>query len=535
MSILNQEHTRLMESVKELLKNSLSKKSIVLDIWTTPGMKESYIGGNAYFVDADFKIRKLFLGLVEMPVGHNAIVVREHAGKLLTNLGIQESDVFVVITDNASNFKRAYSEALNEKNLVDAESDELDEDHENNEEVEEVESNDEDDEVESNDEDEINDDEVQNELQEVEALETEYNGIYPTRLSCAAHDLSLVMSTVFEKKSILSSSIIKMTKKLISRFKKSHAATKSLAIKTKEVLSKSLVLLLPGPTRWAGHFYMINRLLKIVNPINEIALTKGWEILEERHLKVLRGLHALMKPVADLLLQSQSEEMGISKLYFALMEMIDTLENLELEDLTLTSTKSDLQAEIKRRFARILDPDSNEFNSLYIKASILDPQEFLTLEEEKYSIDDYLREMIKESMRLECEKNPSQASDTSNTQDQSSQKSYKDRLIAKRRENLSRCNQNANQEEPIQAIIKEYKRMMESPHVQNLTPLEFWQQHGNGILAPLKQNALDLLPVPMTGASIERVFSSASLATKGIKNRSSSNLLRKKLFIHLNN
>uniref|UniRef100_A0A914CBL5 HAT C-terminal dimerisation domain-containing protein n=1 Tax=Acrobeloides nanus TaxID=290746 RepID=A0A914CBL5_9BILA len=313
MSILNQEHTRLMESVKELLKNSLSKKSIVLDIWTTPGMKESYIGGNAYFVDADFKIRKLFLGLVEMPVGHNAIVVREHAGKLLTNLGIQESDVFVVITDNASNFKRAYSEALNEKNLVDAESDELDEDHENNEEVEEVESNDEDDEVESNDEDEINDDEVQNELQEVEALETEYNGIYPTRLSCAAHDLSLVMSTVFEKKSILSSSIIKMTKKLISRFKKSHAATKSLAIKTKEVLSKSLVLLLPGPTRWAGHFYMINRLLKIVNPINEIALTKGWEILEERHLKVLRGLHALMKPVADLLLQSQSEEMGISK------------------------------------------------------------------------------------------------------------------------------------------------------------------------------------------------------------------------------
>lgn len=93
---------------------------------------------------------------------------------------------------------------------------------------------------------------------------------YFKRISCVAHDLALVMSTVFDKKSVADQSLFVTTKKLLQRFKKSHSATKLLLDKTKQEYKKELTVLLPAQTRWSGHFIMIKRLLKIKQQINEV-------------------------------------------------------------------------------------------------------------------------------------------------------------------------------------------------------------------------------------------------------------------------
>uniref|UniRef100_A0A914CHP3 Uncharacterized protein n=1 Tax=Acrobeloides nanus TaxID=290746 RepID=A0A914CHP3_9BILA len=189
---------------------------------------------------------------------HSAAVVREYTNKLLEKVGMHEPDVFAVITDNGSNFIKAYKEAMYE----------MAEDFQNNndEENDEEEENDEDEELEENELEEENPDldsettpvpdsdgddvptvaEIQQELVDFEKSEADFVGSYSKRISCIAHDLALIMSTVFDKKSILHSNVIALAKRLIIRFKKSHKATNGLAIKTKEAFKKPLVLMLLG-------------------------------------------------------------------------------------------------------------------------------------------------------------------------------------------------------------------------------------------------------------------------------------------------
>lgn len=69
-SLLTKEYENTLERVKNEFKNSLSKISVVLDIWTTPGLKEAFIGGNGFFVDANYNLRQIFLGLEELPISN---------------------------------------------------------------------------------------------------------------------------------------------------------------------------------------------------------------------------------------------------------------------------------------------------------------------------------------------------------------------------------------------------------------------------------------------------------------------------------
>lgn len=85
-----------------------------------------------------------------------------------------------------------------------------------------------------------------------------------------AHDIALVMVNVFEKKTVIELNVIKKTKALLGRFKRSHSATKILCEKTLKTHKKELNVLLPGATRWSSNFIMLKRVLKINKEVNEV-------------------------------------------------------------------------------------------------------------------------------------------------------------------------------------------------------------------------------------------------------------------------
>lgn len=86
--------------------------------------------------------------------------------------------------------------------------------------------------------------------------------------------MALIMNDVFEKKTIVNLGVIKKTRHLIGKFKKSVIATKMLMEQTKTIHGKPLILLLPSPTRWGSNFLMLKRLLIIIREVNQVKKNK---------------------------------------------------------------------------------------------------------------------------------------------------------------------------------------------------------------------------------------------------------------------
>jgi hypothetical protein len=123
--ILRDECKAIISKISTALEKSLSKITITLDIWTQPGMKFSYLGVTAHFIDCSFQALRLkliflktkftfiysvFLGLHELPPSHTAVVVKTHLDKILSYYKIDEDALFSIITDNGSNVVCAFKD-----------------------------------------------------------------------------------------------------------------------------------------------------------------------------------------------------------------------------------------------------------------------------------------------------------------------------------------------------------------------------------------------------------------------------------------
>lgn len=147
--------------------------------------------------------------------------------------------------------------------------------------------------------------------------------------------------------------------------------------------------------------------------------------------------------------------------------------------MTLVPVKSHLEKEIKTRFSRILDQLSPKYNDIYIKAALLDPSEYLTVDD-SYPIDRYLMEILRESQYDKIKEVTLQTQQSSQKED--SQSTYREKLIASRRTKIAEQNDFLSPFRAEEAVIQHYKKIVQSPQIENLTPLNFWKSYGNDIL-----------------------------------------------------
>lgn len=125
--LLRDECRIVIGQIATALEKSLSKINLTLDIWTQPGMKYSYLGVTAHFINCSFEATRLillifsfstfifwfiraFLGLIDLPPSHTAAVVKTNLDKIMSYYKLNEEDVFAIITDNGSNVVCAFKD-----------------------------------------------------------------------------------------------------------------------------------------------------------------------------------------------------------------------------------------------------------------------------------------------------------------------------------------------------------------------------------------------------------------------------------------
>lgn len=138
-----------------------------------------------------------------------------------------------------------------------------------------------------------------------------------------------------------------------------------------------------------------------------------------------------------------------------------------------------MQNEIKRRFARVLSKYSREYNPIFIKAAILDPTEFLTVDDSEYPIDEYLDDIIKKEQQ---KRQPQTNEPTYDAHLIDDNLTYREKLIAEKRRKAIENNMQNSEVKTREAIIQNYKEVMQSEHIQDMNYLEFWKKNENGFL-----------------------------------------------------
>ena len=96
------------EAGKDMLKNQfmqIQHISLTLDSWSSPAHLP-YLGVTAHWVTSKFEPQEVLLSMEELPYPHSAYEIRDHLSDLLNEWELS-SKITVIVTDNASNMKKA--------------------------------------------------------------------------------------------------------------------------------------------------------------------------------------------------------------------------------------------------------------------------------------------------------------------------------------------------------------------------------------------------------------------------------------------
>ena len=142
-----------------------------------------------------------------------------------------------------------------------------------------------------------------------------------------------------------------------------YSCTQSLLEKSGRTLIKC------NATRWNSTLFMIQRLLEIRQPLNDVLDTVGIDGLMASEWQKVDVLNKLLKPFqthTDIL---QSDTLALSNVIPVLLDLTCHLQ----EPCHNQRVALSLLKELKSRFAQILDPQDPDFDPLAATACFLDP------------------------------------------------------------------------------------------------------------------------------------------------------------------
>lgn len=181
---------------------------------------------------------------------------------LLNDYNLDLNNIFKVVTDNASNIKKAFKE------MEDEESD-----------------------------------------NETGVIIVEELDLDPTsacffdaaqRIGCFAHTLQLVLSS-FIRKFLESTSTSEKMNSIIGHVKKSVLLTEELV----KYCGKTSIT--PFKTRWGSYVDVIGRFLELQEPVKKLCFKNKWAYLSEEEVKRLADVYTLTKLFSEILNEIQAE------------------------------------------------------------------------------------------------------------------------------------------------------------------------------------------------------------------------------------
>jgi hypothetical protein len=353
--------------IKHILHNA-RKVTVCLDGWSKKGLTSSFLGISANFFDADAdEARHVTLALKQMKHPHTGEMLADVLHTTLTDWGIAADKILMIVSDNGANMVKSIR-LLGERYVTDDEEiDTVGASEDSTSELSEGESLSEPDEAEC--EGERGDD-----LSCVSEGDADANintqDSFPVELDlpphvnyrhmpCMAHTLQLVIKRVL----VHYESVISKTRSLVSKIRKSSVAMEMLLAKCNKIVVSD------NTTRWNSTYFMVNRLLEIKAPVNEVLSSIMVDSLTVTEWVRLEEMKKLLEPFTVQTNTLQTDSFSLSFVIPAILDLQCHLQQCETPKNLIFAMLSDTN----QRFCRILQPFSDLFNPLPAVACLVDP------------------------------------------------------------------------------------------------------------------------------------------------------------------
>uniref|UniRef100_A0A3Q2WY69 HAT C-terminal dimerisation domain-containing protein n=1 Tax=Haplochromis burtoni TaxID=8153 RepID=A0A3Q2WY69_HAPBU len=356
---LEREYDKMNSNLKATLQEA-EFVSTTADIWTVNN--KSFMGVTVHWINSTLQRNKAALACKRIRGSHTYDVIGAEIEEIHSSYGLQ-GKVIATVTDNASNFAKAFrvcqpchleSESENE-----------------------------------------GDDEEPTFTDVIEALSTASGDAQfslPPHYRCASHTINLISSSDVDKhlnscadtKAVYRSSIAKCSALW------TKATQSTLASEQVEEVSRRKLMVLTS-TRWNSLYEAISRIITIpLNELNPLYVKLGIKCLNEREYQFLKEYCTVMKPLTVALDILQGDECT----YGALLPTLTSLmsKTLALKD-DLSRMTASLPDALKTRFDAVLDSQEG------LVAAATCPKFKL-----RWLRDERRREYVKELLITECRK-----------------------------------------------------------------------------------------------------------------------------------
>lgn len=465
--------------------NDSGKITVCSDIWSRPGLTESFLGISAHFyARSTHKRFGVLLGLPIFPSPHTGDRIKSLIDDCLKEWDISENKVIRYVTDSGSNMVKAMRDAAFTYFLKDIE--------DKNGEI-----------IDPNldfEDDDDSDEEIEQEPV-----------VIKKHMRCFVHFLMCALRCTVDK----DKDFITFRKSIFSIIKK---ISKSCVLQERLKTLSGLKLVVVSKTRWNSTYQVFERLLRLTESIDIIAKEQKWDPLPWRTLEMYANF---LKPFADQTNFLQGTNYPtLSSVMTALIELMDHLENKMKED-KINYLAMVVKNEMDRRFGYIMDVNRGDFDPTYVTACFLDPTVALSLDDGQIAAAKVLLMQMSSNGDVSGLHPPSQETTSSNLSPAVFQR------IERRRLNATVSVSNS-----LQAEISAYWTGLETGNAI-IDCIKFWLSEKDHYKR-LYDIAIDLLGIPATSAPLEGFFSQASAVLDGRRYRLNAKSLEAELFLRIN-
>lgn len=328
---------RMKNNLKQQLK-SINHVCTTVDIWSS--RQRSFIGATCHWLDKDELTRRSgVLAFRRFKGEHNYKNIATEISNIHAEYELKTSKITHVVTDNGSNFLKAFREYGKQDNHVTTEETSSDNDEDADGEnlpLPEIESSENSDNEES---EHINTETTQLTISEIlthadEANFNETNVIYlPRHLPCAAHTLNLLASKDADAAIANDAEYKKLyrsvTAKCTSLSNSVHRSCKS-AESAQEILGRTIPK--PNSTRWNSEFDCLRTINDLKDNINQLMEEIKLPQFKPEEFDFLSEWVLVMQPVAialDMLQGDANMEAYFGAILPTVLQLYKQLENLE--------------------------------------------------------------------------------------------------------------------------------------------------------------------------------------------------------------
>lgn len=337
--------TNGVSKLKETLA-SCRRVTVCLDGWSKKGLTASFLGISACFFDpTSNKSQHAFLGLERLQHPHTGEMLSTCLERSLTNWGIPQDKVMLIVSDNGANMVKAVRLLQERVQLEQEQSGDLQSDSE--------------DELDTSHEEGFTDDDVDGD--HGGPVDLIVNDIPYRRMGCLAHTLQLVIKQAYNGNEF--KDLLVKTHNLVRKVRKSSVAMEKIMSKC----GKSVIG--DNATRWNSTYIMAKRLIEIKIPMEEAIARLGIDSLLTSEWGHLEELVSLLEPFATHTDTLQSDCLSLSYIIPSILDLEAHLEQFQ----TVKPLTTAMLIDIRRRFQTFLQPDCPDFNPLGAAACLLDP------------------------------------------------------------------------------------------------------------------------------------------------------------------